>query len=60
MDSDELEPRKAPPQWRDLEPLSVEELEAYIDALEEEIARAKRAIGAKKNLRSGAEQLFRK
>jgi uncharacterized small protein (DUF1192 family) len=60
MDPDEMEPRKVAPQWRDLEPLSVEELEAHITALEAEIVRARRAIGAKKSLRSGAEQLFRK
>ncbi len=60
MDREDLEPRKSVSPKRDLEPMSVAELENYIGELEEEIGRARRAISAKKNVRSGAESLFRK
>ncbi len=60
MDPDDLEPRKKPAERRNLDPLSVEELEGYIGDLENEILRARQAIAAKRNVRSGAESLFRK
>ncbi len=60
MDSDDLEPRVKKADKRNLEPMSVAELEVYIEELEAEIARVRTAIGAKKNVRSGAESLFRK
>ncbi|MBF0392985.1 MAG: DUF1192 family protein [Alphaproteobacteria bacterium] len=60
MDPEELEPRAAKPKPRDLEPLSVAELQGYIGDLEAEIARAREAIAAKRFERAGAEALFRK
>ncbi len=60
MDPDDLEPRKKVADRRNLEPMSVEELVAYIEDLEAEIVRAKNAITAKKTLRSGADSLFRR
>ena len=63
MDPEELEPRpKKPerPEPRDLELLSVDELEDCIAEMEAEIARMRAAITAKKRVREGAETLFRK
>ena len=50
-------PRRVEP--RALEPLSIDELEAYIRELEGEIARARRAIAAKQAQRNSAEAFFR-
>lgn len=60
MDLEELEPRRKPPERKNLEPMSVEELTEYIAGLEAEIERARAAIAAKKNVRSGAEALFKR
>jgi uncharacterized small protein (DUF1192 family) len=60
MDPEELEPRKTKPEQKNLEPLSVDELEAYIGDLEAEIARVRQAIVAKRQVRAGADSLFRK
>jgi uncharacterized small protein (DUF1192 family) len=45
---------------RDLGPMSIDELNAYIAALEQEIARVRDNIAAKQRHRSGAESLFRR
>ena len=45
---------------QDLDPLSVEELEARIEALEGEIARVKAKIEAAVNHRASADALFKK
>ena len=50
--------RKVPP--KDLTPLSVADLEAYIADLEAEIARAQAAITAKQSHRAGIEGLFKR
>lgn len=63
MDADDLAPPPAPAAGftpRPLDPLSVAELERYIGQLEDEIARARAAIGAKQAVRAGAEALFRR
>lgn len=60
LEDDDLQPRTVKPKPKDLEPLSIEALEAYIGELQSEIARAQAAIDAKKRHRSGAEALFRK
>lgn len=60
MDPDDLEPRQRAAGLRNLEPMSVEELSVYIDELDAEILRVRGAIAAKRSVRSGAEQLFRK
>jgi uncharacterized small protein (DUF1192 family) len=60
MDEEELEPRRKTPKLRDLGPMAVAELEAYILSLEQEIARARDEITAKRKQRSGAEGLFKR
>jgi uncharacterized small protein (DUF1192 family) len=60
MDEEDFLPRTAKPPPKDLGPLSVEALEAYIAELEAEIARVRADIEAKKKHRAGAEALFRK
>lgn len=45
---------------RDLAPLSIDELNAYIAALEAEISRVRHDIAAKQRHRSGAESIFRR
>lgn len=60
MDLDELDPRApATAAQQSLDPLSVEDLTAYIVRLEAEIERARQAIVAKEKVRAGAEALFR-
>ena len=58
-DRDDLpvRPSAKPP---DLATWSVEELEAYIQRLEDEIARARTAIEARRSVRGAAEALFKK
>jgi uncharacterized small protein (DUF1192 family) len=60
MDIDDLEPLRKQPALRNLEPMSVDELEGYIGQLETEIARVRAAIAAKKNRRTDAESIFRR
>ncbi len=59
MDTDEQEPNKQAPPPKNLEALSVHELEAYIAELEAEIARVRADIEAKRAQRGAAEALFR-
>jgi uncharacterized small protein (DUF1192 family) len=58
MDAEDLEPRKKKPQLRDLEPLSIAELEDYIAEMRTEIARVEAKIAAKKSHLAGASSLF--
>ena len=65
MDLDELFPSKPDDPLillgrQDLDPLSVDELHARIEALEAEIVRVRAKIDAAVNHRASAEQLFRK
>ena len=60
MDEDDLEPRRKTPKLRDLAPLAIAELEAYIDELRAEILRVEGEIGAKRKQRGGAESLFKR
>ncbi len=60
MDEDDLRPLKAKPQPKNLDPMSVAELNAYIAELEGEIARARAEIAKKDRIRSGAEALFKR
>ncbi len=60
MDEEDLLPRQKRPAKKDLTPMAVAELEAYIGELEAEIARARAEIAAKRKQRSGADQLFRR
>jgi uncharacterized small protein (DUF1192 family) len=60
MDDEDLAPRKAKPQPKNLDPMSIEELGDYILALKDEIARVEREIAKKRQVRDGAAALFRK
>lgn len=60
LDPEDIAPRPARPAPRLLDPLSVDELEAYIGELEAEIARVRQAIAAKRGHRSAAESVFRR
>ena len=60
MDEEELEPRRKAPKKRDLTPLAIAELEAYIVELEDEIARVRQEMTAKRKQRGGAESLFKR
>ncbi len=59
MDLEELEPRKQKPQPRNLDVLSIEELNAYIEEMREEIRRVEEKIAAKKAHISAAAGLFK-
>ena len=65
MDLDELFPDKPDDPLKllttqDLDPLSVEELEARIAILEAEIARVKAKLESAVNFRASADELFKK
>jgi uncharacterized small protein (DUF1192 family) len=60
MDEEDLLPQRQKPKPRDLSPLGIAELEAYIAELEAEIARARDEIGRKRRQRGGAETLFKR
>jgi uncharacterized small protein (DUF1192 family) len=60
LDDPELEPRRKPPQPKDLSLMGIAELEAYIAELQSEIARVRAEIGAKLGQRRGAEALFKR
>ena len=59
MDPEELEPRKQKPQLRNLDVLSVEELDAYIEEMRAEIRRVEEKIAAKKAHINAAAGLFK-
>lgn len=60
MEDEDLEPRRKSTPKKDLTPLSIAELEAYIGEMEAEIVRVREAIAAKRNQRGGAEALFKR
>ena len=60
MDEEDLLPRQKKPQKKDLAPLSIAELEAYIGELEEEIARTRTEIAARRKQRTGADAIFKR
>ncbi len=60
MDIEELEPRKQKPEPKNLEVMSIEALNEYIEELEAEIARVKAEIVLKEKAREGAESVFKK
>jgi uncharacterized small protein (DUF1192 family) len=60
MFDDDLEPRTRKPKPKDLSLLSVADLDAYIEALEAEIVRARGEISARKKQKSGAESIFKR
>ena len=60
MDLEDLEPRRQPPKPKDLSGWSVEDLQAYIGALEVEIRRAGDVIKAKQAQKAAADSFFKK
>ena len=60
MDEEDLLPLRQPKPKRDLAPMAISELEGYIAEMEEEIARARGEIAAKRQQRGGAEALFKR
>jgi uncharacterized small protein (DUF1192 family) len=66
MDLDDLLPRRKPDDVltslarQDLDPLSVDELEARIAALEAEIARTRAKLEGARSFKSAADALFKK
>ena len=60
MDDEDDLPRPAAWQPRNLEPLSIDQLEDYIAVLEGEIARVRDDIAAKRSIRDAAEAFFKK
>jgi len=59
MDLEELEPRKQKPQPRNLDVLSIEELNAYIEEMRAEILRVEEKIAAKKAHINAAAGIFK-
>ncbi len=59
MENDDL-PLRQPKPKRDLDPMSIEELEDYIGEMEVEIVRVRAEIARKRAHREGADTLFRK
>ncbi|HVI90265.1 MAG TPA: DUF1192 domain-containing protein [Dongiaceae bacterium] len=59
MDLEDLEPLKKKPALRNLDPLSIEELQAYIAEMKEEIVRVEAKIAAKQAHLSAASGLFK-
>lgn len=59
MDIEELEPKKQKPQPRNLDVLSIEELNNYIAEMQAEIKRVEEKIAAKKAHINAASGLFK-
>jgi uncharacterized small protein (DUF1192 family) len=59
MDTDDLEPRKAKPKPKNLDPMSVEDLLEYIEELKAEIRRVEENMAKKKAHLSAAASLFK-
>ena len=53
-------PQNTPKPKRDLDPMSIEELQEYIAEMHEEIERVRAEIAMKEAHRSGVEALFKK
>ena len=60
MDEDDLLPRTKQPAKKNLAPMSIAELDAYIAELEEEIVRVRADIHSKRAQRGGADALFKR
>lgn len=59
MDADDLEPQKKKSVLRNLDPMSIDELQAYIQEMKEEISRVEAKIAAKQAHLSVAATLFK-
>ena len=60
MDEEDLTPQKGPKKLRELDSLSIGELEEYIAELEAEIHRVREDIEKKQRHRAGVEGLFKR
>ncbi len=60
MDEEDLEPQRAKPKPRNLDPMSLEQLNEYIAEMEAEIERVRAEIAGKSAHLNAAESLFRK
>lgn len=60
MEDDEPRPQPAAGLSRDLRTLSVADLEAYIAAMQDEVARVQAELVRRQDVRGAAEALFRK
>ncbi|MCY4547156.1 MAG: DUF1192 domain-containing protein [Defluviicoccus sp.] len=60
MEEEDLNPKKGPAKLRDLDSLSIEELEEYIAEMEAEIRRVRADIEKKQRHRAGVEGLFKR
>jgi len=60
FETDDLEPLKKKSQPRNLDPMSVEELREYVDALKSEIVRVEEKIKAKQSHAAAAASFFKK
>tara|TARA_B100000676_G_C17423980_1_gene505968 strand:+ start:155 stop:340 length:186 start_codon:yes stop_codon:yes gene_type:complete len=58
VDLEEDRPQNMPKPMRDLDPMSIEELQEYIEEMEEEIKRVRGEIAKKEAHRAGVEGLF--
>ncbi len=59
MDTDDLEPQEKKKDVKDLDVLSIDALNEYIEELEAEIARVREKIAFKQEARKGAESFFK-
>ena len=59
MFDDDLEPKKKAAKLRNLEPMSVDELAAYVDEMKDEITRVDAEIAKKKAYASAASSFFK-
>lgn len=60
MDTDDIEPLSKPQELKDLEVMSIEALNTYIEKLKTEIERAEAQIASKKSHRNAANSFFGK
>ena len=60
MEIEDLEPRNKRPKPKDLSSWNIDDRETYITRMEEEIARARAMIQAKKGVNSAADALFKR
>ena len=60
VEEEDLNPKKGPAKLRDLDSLSIEELEEYIAEMEAEIRRVRADIEKKQRHRAGVEGLFKR
>lgn len=59
MFDDDLDPKKKPSKLKTLEPMSVDELQDYVEALKAEILRAEADIAKKKAYSQAASSFFK-